>query len=179
MVEANLAGGYEIGLEHGAALAANLSDQMSDPVELAVAGRVPEKVRRLWEKRGAERIHWLGQLPTEAIPALDRSAHLLFAADLLPACPNTVIEALACGLPVCGFRTGALPEIIRGDSGRLADYGGDPWKLESPDIQSLAEGALEILSDQDRFRAGARARAVEAFGLEKMVTGYLRGFGWS
>jgi glycosyltransferase involved in cell wall biosynthesis len=109
----------------------------------------------------------------EAVPQLDRSAHLLFPADVNPACPNSVIEALACGLPAAAFSTGALPELVSGDAGRLVPYGGDPWKLERPDLAALAEAAAEILRDQPRFRAGARRRAEEAFGLDRMVERYL------
>ncbi len=69
-----------------------------------------------------------------AFPEIDRSAHMLFSADLNAACPNSVIEAMACGLPVAGFDTGALNELIVGDAGRLVPYGGDPWRLEKPDI---------------------------------------------
>jgi glycosyltransferase involved in cell wall biosynthesis len=52
-------------------------------------------------------------------------------------------------------------------------YGGDPWKLEKPDVPRLAEAAVEILENQARFRAAARQRAEEAFGLERMVERYL------
>ena len=113
-------------------------------------------------------------VPRERIPEIDRSAHLLFSADLNAACPNSVIEALACGLPVAAFDTGALNELVTGDAGRLVPYGGDPWKLEPPDIPALAIAAAEILRDQPRFRSAARAHAESALGLEKMVDGYLK-----
>ena len=85
-----------------------------------------------------------------------------------------MIEALACGLPVLAFDTGALPELVTGDAGRVVPYGSDPWKLETPDISSLAEAAVEILSDQPCFRAAARKRAEDAFGLDRMVAAYLQ-----
>jgi glycosyltransferase involved in cell wall biosynthesis len=120
------------------------------------------------------RLDWRGLVSPDQIPSLDRSAHLLFAADLNPACPNAAIEAMACGLPVIAFETGALPELVQADAGRLAPYGGDPWKLEPPDLEGLAEAGEQVLGDQPRFRAGARARAEAAFGLERMVDGYLQ-----
>ena len=98
---------------------------------------------------------------------------MLYSADLNAACPNSVIEALACGLPVAAFATGALPELVTGEAGRLAPYGGDPWKLERPDAPALAQAVEEILQDQPRFRAAARQRAEEAFGLDRMVERYL------
>jgi hypothetical protein len=39
-------------------------------------------------------------------------------------------------------------------------------------VGALASAARSILSDQECFRRGARARAVEAFGVERMVEEY-------
>jgi glycosyltransferase involved in cell wall biosynthesis len=84
-----------------------------------------------------------------------------------------VVEALACGTPVLAFDTGALPELVTGDAGRVVPYGGNPWRLERPDVPALVRGAVEILGDQERFRSGARARAEEALSLDRMVDRYL------
>ena len=112
-------------------------------------------------------------MPHEKIPDLDRSAHLLYSSDINVACPNSVIEALACGLPVLAFDTGALPELVTGDAGRVVAYGGDPWKLDLPDISALANAAVEILTESIPFSLSSTIRAEDAFGLTKMVDGYL------
>jgi glycosyltransferase involved in cell wall biosynthesis len=121
----------------------------------------------------------LGQRPAEEIPKLDRGSHVLFAADLHPACPNAVLEAMACGLPVVSFNTGALPELVQGDSGCIVDYGGDPWELDPPNTEALTKGTMDILQDQARFRSAARDRAEKHFGLERMVDEYLDLLGWN
>jgi glycosyltransferase involved in cell wall biosynthesis len=171
LVEGSLRGGYETGLANALGLAERLAE--SGPLELIVAGRISPDLQAATQARSRVPIRWAGQVAREAVPQLDRSAHLLFPADVNPACPNSVIEALACGLPAAAFSTGALPELVSGDAGRLVPYGGDPWKLERPDLAALAEAAAEILRDQPRFRAGARRRAEEAFGLDRMVERYL------
>ncbi len=180
LVEGSLMGGYELGLESAVHLAKDISvlieqqnGRLPLPIELAVVGRVSDEVRRRWEQSGDVALDWVGQVDRECIPELDRSAHLLYSADINAACPNSVIEAMACGLPVVGFSTGALPELVRGEAGRLSPYGGDPWRLEPPDTLSLAKAALEILVDQDRFRLAARSLAELEFGLDKMVDRYL------
>ena len=171
LVEGSLQGGYENGLETALQLAERLVESL--PVELMVAGRVSPQLQAASQGKSHFPILWAGVLPNGQIPALDRSAHLLYSADLNAACPNAVIEALACGLPVAGFATGALPELVTGDSGRLVPYGGDPWKLDRPDVPALAVAASEILQDQARFRMAARKRAEETFGLDRMVERYL------
>lgn len=177
MVEGSLMGGYELGLEVAVGLVEHINNAHSrylgKPVELMIVGRVAPAMRVAWEKRTNLSLRWEGILPGTRIPEIDRSAHLLYSADVNPACPNSVIEALACGLPVLAFDTGALSELVTGDAGRLVSYGGDPWRLERPDIEALSQAALEILTQGDRFRQAARQRAEEAFGLERTVAGYL------
>jgi len=178
MVEGNLAGGYEIGLQHALQLGKIVDERLPGRLELMVVGRVDPVLQDDITRRTSFPIRWAGLVERESIPALDRSAHFLFAADLNPACPNAVIEAMACGLPVAAFATGALPELVQGEAGVLVPYGGDPWNLDAADTESLADAVLTLLAEQDRYRQGARSRAEAHFGLMRMVEGYLRAFGW-
>jgi glycosyltransferase involved in cell wall biosynthesis len=171
LVEGSLQGGYESGLDSAVELAGRLAE--SYPVELMIAGRVSSEIQSTYQLKGRFPIHWAGLVPNGQIPALNRSAHLLYSSDLNAACPNSVIEALACGLPVAAFATGALPELVTSDAGRVVPYGGDPWKIDKPDIPALAQAAMEILHDHAHFSRAARNRAEEAFGLDKMVDRYL------
>jgi len=202
MVEGSLMGGYEQGLEVAVRLAQKLVDHLyggmrrSFPttqsrisshkqnsvqkVELMVVGRVAETLQEDWDSRLVSdgyssklSLTWVGQVPGEMVPELDRSAHLLYSADINAACPNSVIEALACGLPVISFDTGALSELVIGDAGRIVPYGGDSWRLDPPDVDALAQAGLEIISDQDRFRKEARTCAESNFSLDHMVESYL------
>jgi glycosyltransferase involved in cell wall biosynthesis len=116
-------------------------------------------------------------VPPERIPEIDRSAHLLYSADLNAACPNAVIEALACGLPALAFDTGALPELVTGEAGAVVPYGGDPWRLDPPDVDALAEAALRLIAGGEAHRRAARKLAEAAFGLERMLDGYLDALG--
>jgi glycosyltransferase involved in cell wall biosynthesis len=174
VVEGNLGGGYDMGLDTALRLAEILKQKYRFPMELEVVGKINAAQREAVQSRAAVSIVWAGTVPRERIPEIDRAAHLLFSADLNAACPNSVIEAMACGLPVVAFNTGALNELIVGDSGRLVAYGGDPWQLDRPDVPVLADAAAEILRDRSRFSRAARAHAEEALGLERMVDGYLK-----
>jgi glycosyltransferase involved in cell wall biosynthesis len=174
VVEGNLGGGYDMGLENAVDLAALLQGQQGLNVEVTVVGQATAAQRAAVQARRPVQIRWEGTVPPQHIPAIDNSAHLLFSADLNPACPNSVIEALACGLPVVAFDTGALNELVIGDAGRLVPYGTDPWRLERPDVSGLATAAAEILGDQQRFRGAARLHAEKDLGIDKMIEGYLK-----
>ena len=174
VVEGSLGGGYDMGLDNAIHLAETLNETHHLPTELIVVGRISDEHRARVTARARIAIQWLGVVPRERIPEIDRSAHLLFSADLHPACPNAVIEALACGLPVVAFDTGAVRELVVGDAGRVVPYGSDPWQIQPPDIPALASAAADILRDLPRFRSAARAHAESALGLDKMVDGYLQ-----
>jgi glycosyltransferase involved in cell wall biosynthesis len=173
LVEGTIGGGYEMGLRTAIQLGEKLSSEYSLNIEVLVVGRISERLQKAWKFPKGIHVKFMGQVAAEMIPEIDRSAHVLYAADLNPACPNSVIEALACGLPVAGFNTGALSEIVSEQSGELVAYGGDPWKLDPPDVTGLAGAVNIILNDQSSYRKAARLRAEDAFGLDRMVEGYL------
>ena len=173
MVEGAIGGGYEWGLETAIHMAEGLYAACRYAVEVQVVGKISSSLQQGWMKKTAIHLTFSGQVPHAQIPELDRSAHVLYAADLNPACPNSVIEALACGLPVVAFDTGALSELVTPEAGRLVPYGGDPWNLDPPNIDGLIDAADVIINRQADFRMAARKRAEEAFGLERMVDAYL------
>jgi len=173
LVEAHVSGGYEKGLESAIHLTQMLGQKVSQPVELMVVGQVDEQLRDYWTAQSQIWITWKGVVTREAIPEIDRSAHILFSSDLNAACPNSVIEALACGLPVISYATGSLPELVDENAGRVVPYGSNYWNLEAPDVESLANAAMDILNDLSSFRLGARKKAVSVFSVEDMVDGYL------
>ena len=171
VVEGSLAGGQNDGLFNAVSLASALSKKFK--MELMIVGRVDRRTKNRLKHQTAFRIQFMDMTPRDHIPWLMRSSHLLFSAEVNPPCPNSVIEALACGLPVVGFDTGSLSELVQGEAGRLVPYGADPWRLQTPDIPALAEAAADVLQDQPLFRKSARERAEAAFDVEKMVDEYL------
>ena len=173
LVEGHLGGGYEQGLFSGMQLVKLLNQRMPKPVELLVVGDVPAEIRVQAETISTN-VVWRGIVKREEIPAIDRSAHLFYSSDINAACPNSVIEALACGLPVIGFDTGALPELVPPSAGRIAKYGGDVWNLDKPNIYALADGAQAVLSDIENFRLGAREFAEEHFDIDRITDQYLK-----
>jgi glycosyltransferase involved in cell wall biosynthesis len=173
LVEGSIAGGYEWGFETAIQMAECLRSKYYHSIELMVVGFVSATLQSDFVKKTKLKMNFTGRVPGENIPELDRSAHVLYAADINAACPNSVIEAMACGLPVAAFDTGALSELVTSDSGRLSPYRGDPWKLDPPDIDTLAESVNAIINNQIAYRTAARRRAEEAFSVEHMLKGYM------
>lgn len=174
LVEGHLTGAYARGLETAVHLAQAVQSHDQLPVELMVVGDVSESLKTHAQALAPDLwITWQGVVPREAIPALDRSAHALFSADLNAACPNSVIEALACGLPVVAYDTGALSELVQDGAGEVVPYGADHWQLQEPVIPPLAEACVRILRNNATYRSQARDRAEAAFSLDSMMSAYL------
>jgi glycosyltransferase involved in cell wall biosynthesis len=81
--------------------------------------------------------------------------------------PNTILEAMASGVPVVSTRVGGADElVVDGETGILVPAG-QPTQL--------AQAMAELIASPDRSRAmgrAGRARAVASFSLPAMVAGY-------
>ncbi len=127
VLEGSLAGGLNLGLFHAVRLAEALAKDF--PMEVVVAGRVDASTQARIGRESRLPVKFLGILPREEVPFLARSSHLMYSAEINPPCPNSVIEALACGLPVAGFASGSLPELVAGDAGRLVPLWRRPLEI--------------------------------------------------
>ena len=114
----------------------------------------------------------LGNIPREKIPEVFARGDVFLNLDINSACPNSVIEALASGVPVVGFDTGSLRELVPSEAGIVVPYGGNPWKLEKPDTDALAESVKKVISRLSDYSIAARTTAEQRFGLDKMVDAY-------
>lgn len=162
-------------LENAYRFAKALESESGSRVELVIASDVDAKLRAEVERR-VEGVWttYLGVIPRESVPAYSRAAHMQFSAEINPSCPNSVVEALACGLPVVGYDTGSLTELVQGSAGVVVPYGADPWKLQLGDAAALAKAVMPVLEDQASYRDAARQLAEEKFSLPAMTDAYLK-----
>lgn len=90
-----------------------------------------------------------------AIRDLYNSVDLFATPSLEDNLPNTIMEAMACGVPCVGFNVGGIPEMIEhGKTGYVAEYkssedlaAGIGWILESSDYQRLSEASRKKVLD--------------------------------
>ncbi len=135
-------------------------------VEIAGGGPCLEELEQLAASLGvADRIRFLGEV--HDVPAVLARARMFVLPSLSEGIPLTVLEAMACGLPVVATRVGGLPEVV--------DDGVTGLLVPPADPAALAEAVLEVWNDpyrRDRMgRAGGR-RAQEHFDVRRMVAEY-------
>ena len=81
-----------------------------------------------------------------------------------------VLEAMACGRPVVAMRAGALPELIDGDAGVLADPHEDP-ELATASLASAVSALYE--RDLDALGAAARLHVESNYSWSRALQGLM------
>ena len=116
------------------------------------------------------RTNYLGRLNDPLSLAVVYSAADVYAVPSMDEnLPTTAIEAIACGIPCVGFRTGGVPDIIEH---RKNGYVAEPY-----DASDLARGIAWVLeSEERRCRLGQRGRkkAEAEFSNERCAERHLK-----
>lgn len=147
-----------------------------DRYKLLIAGTFTGEVRDFpAQLQGYKNIVILGKIDNAELPKYERAADVFLFTHLNPPCPNNIIEALACGLPVCGVADGAMPELIHNNSeGVLVPVTGDGfWKRRYIDPISFAETLHTTLERREESSRAARATAIKHFPLKQMTERYV------
>jgi len=137
------------------------------PARLVLVGDGPDRDAAEREAQAlgvAARVRCVGKI--EDVAGALRAADLYLLPSQTESFGLSALEAMATGVPVVGTRVGGLPEVVEhGVTGFLGEVG---------DVEGLARGALELLSDGERWRAAsaaARARATQ-FDIRTVVPQY-------
>ena len=138
-------------------------------VRLIVAGELGGKDAALVRELGLEaRVDLLGRYAQRDAPLVFSRAHLLLHPKVNDPCPNVVLEAMACGLPVVHSASGGTLELV-GDAG-VAVPSSATWEQDvPPGPLAMADGVRAVLERLDDYRELARARAVERFDLAPWI----------
>lgn len=138
-------------------------------LRLIIVGDGPARAEceRLVAETGLAGQVWLAGDRSD-VAELMRGMDLFVLPSLGEGISNTILEAMASGLPVVATHVGGNPELVEdGKTGKLAPPG---------DAAALAQGMLEYAQDSSRLQAHGRAarEVIDArFSMAAMVAGYL------
>jgi len=145
---------------------------------LIVTGRLVFDPRPLMRELGlVGRVELTGRYAQREAPALFGRAHLLLHPKVMDPCPTSVIEAMACGLPVVYAASGGTVELV-GDEAGIGVPHPESWERDvPPEPEALADAVRLVLGDRERYAAAARSRAVARFALEPWLDRHAQLFG--
>jgi len=140
------------------------------PARLFVAGdgEMLPGLKQLSKQQGVEdQIHWLGNVPDPK--SLLQASDIFVLASVGEAFGLVLAEAMACGVPIVGSRSGSVPEVVEdGKTGLLA----------TPLMPLSFADAIERLAKDDDLRKAMRdsavARVGQLFTVEKAVAETIR-----
>jgi glycosyltransferase involved in cell wall biosynthesis len=148
--------------------ALELQPLVRDRLRLVMIGDGPlrAEVESILAQSGMSDRAWLSG-DREDVPALMRVMHAFVLPSLAEGISNTVLEAMASGLPVLATRVGGTAElVVNGQTGLLVPAG---------DIDAMARGILALVQNPEQTSAmgiAGRKRAETEFSLKSMVGTY-------
>jgi sugar transferase (PEP-CTERM/EpsH1 system associated) len=150
------------------ARARELSPLIRERARLSVVGDGPARaeVQAVLDASGAGPAVWLAGERSD-VPDVMRSLNAFVLPSMAEGVSNTILEAMASGLPVLATAVGGNGELVQaGITGQLTP---------SNDVEAMAQALAAWAADPERAAAwGSRARAVaeSEFSLQAMVARY-------
>lgn len=140
------------------------------PSRLVFIGDGPDRPEAADEARlqgVTDRVVFLGK--QDSVAEIMACADLLILPSQNESFGLVALEAMASGVPVIASSAGGLPEVVdNGETGFLAHVG---------DVEAMADGAIQILRDDEtwrRFSEAATRSAVERYGTGSIIPQYER-----
>lgn len=111
---------------------------------LEIAGSGPEQsaLERLCEElQLTENVIFRGRLNLDEMSKLYRRADIMLNPSTVDNSPNSIIEALACGVPIVTTNVGGIPKLVT--------HGHDTLMTSPSDPQAMSEQVKRVLRDPD------------------------------
>ena len=137
--------------------ALDLVRRVRPDARLTIAGTGPEHaaLRRQAEQLGlTDAVCFAGRLDRDAMAALYRDADIALNPSTVDNMPNSVLEALASGVPVVSTNVGGVPYIVQDGTSALLVPARDP--------QAMASAVLRLLENPKLAESLVQAGLVEA-----------------
>ncbi len=149
-------------------------------VHLTIAGQFrwrggPDQVREAM--KGLEKhITILPPFRQEDAPAIYRRADVLLHTKFHDPCPTVPIEAMSCGIPVVGTRSGGMPELVPMECGVLVPVSQGWMKDVAGSPSDLADAVEHVMGHRPTMSQASREHAVRSFELRNWLERHERVF---
>jgi glycosyltransferase involved in cell wall biosynthesis len=111
----------------------------------------------------SEQVHWLGRVPHQELPKLINQGQAFILPSNYEGHPKSLIEAMACGVPVIGTRVRGIKQVLEHDVNGI---------LSETDAQSLRQAIENTITNPDlmtKIGNNARQFALEHYSLDQIA----------
>jgi len=121
---------------------------------------------QLYECRLQDRVHILGSVPTEKMPAIMAASDILFLPSHNEGISQAIYEAMACGLVVVGAQVGGQGELVSEDCGILRS----PASLqdETTEYTNILRQLISDTPRRQQMSQASRKHIRDKFTLDQM-----------
>lgn len=124
----------------------------------------------------ADQVDWHGAYLQAEAPKLYGDAKVLLHMQDKDASPTVPLEAMACGVPVVGIRSGGMPELVPSEAGTLLSVPEDWDHFHYPGSEAVFQAVEENLADRPGRATYGRRWVEEKFSLTGFVEKHARLF---
>lgn len=108
--------------EKGVGVLLEICKKLSDDIDIIILGAGPETDKIKDISNSKKNVHFLGYLPKEKIIPLIRGSDILIQPSLNEGISSTILEAMACKIPIIATNVGGNMELIKhNQTGFLVD----------------------------------------------------------
>ena len=110
-------------------------------------------------------VHIMSMYTQEEAPTIYQSHHAYINIKYLDPCPNAVIEAMSCGLPVIYSNSGGSPELVGNSAGIGLNVDLNWDKIVIPKEKEMLDSMLNIYKNYNQYSSNARKIAEMKFDI--------------
>jgi len=134
------------------------------PYTINIIGSGPQvgQLKELARSNGVK-ANFLGNIPNHELPRVLNEHELFVLPSLWENMPKTLLEAMACGLPVIGTNVEGIKEVVKGEENGI---------LCETNPKSIRQAIISVMEDEGlKQRLGEKARKTieQRFSLEKLI----------
>lgn len=131
------------------------------------SGKQEEQLRDFANKNGTN-VDFLGNIPNHELPKILNQHELFILPSLWENMPKTLLEAMACGMPVIGTDVKGINEVIEHDKNGI---------LCKIDSNSIREAIISLMEDEElkkKLGKNARNTIIEHYSLDDLAAEELK-----
>lgn len=131
-------------------------------IKLVLVGNGPleDALKKKVKEEGIENVEFAGVIPNERLPVELNRSEIFLQPSLYEGNPKTLLEAMACGLPVIGTNVIGIKEVItHGENGYLCETS----------AEAIRDAIIEVMTNnelRERMGKSARREIIENYNLK-------------